>query len=214
MIQHLSLSPSLVTTYINQLRDINIQKDSLRFRINLERISQIMAYELSKKLEYKNEEIQTPLGLCNTKSLNEKLVIASVLRAGIPMHHGVLSYFDQAENAFISAYRKYHKSGEFEIRLEYMSSPDLNDKTLVLCDPMIATGASIVATLEQIVQFGTPQKIIVAGIIASTEGIEYIQSKLGNISMIVGAIDEELTAKGYIVPGLGDAGDLAFGVKM
>lgn len=214
MIHNLSVTPSIVSTFINELRDISTQKDSMRFRINLERISQIMAFEVSKMLNYRDIEIETPLGICITKALDEKLVIASILRAAIPMHHGVLSFFDQAENAFISAYRKYHKSGEFEIRLESMSSPILDGKTLILCDPMIATGASIIATLEQMAQFGTPERVIILGIIASTEGIESIQSKLGNIPMIIGAIDDELTAKGYIVPGLGDAGDLAFGKKI
>ena len=214
MIVNLSAKNSLLHQFLNEIRDENKQKDSLRFRVNLERISQILGYELSKELDYESLKVQTPLGIKDSVQLKDTLVLADILRAGIPMHYGLLQYFDQAENAFISAYRKYSKSGDFEIRLEYAASPNLEGKILVLCDPMIATGASLVAALEQLRTFGEPTKVYVLGIIASVGGLEYL-SKNADVDMIlVGDIDDEITAKGYIVPGLGDAGDLAFGPKV
>ena len=214
MIVNLSAKNSLLHQFLNEIRDENKQKDSLRFRINLERISQILGYELSKELEYESLKVQTPLGIKDSVQLKDTLVLADILRAGIPMHYGLLQYFDHAENAFISAYRKYSKSGDFEIRLEYAASPNLDGKILVLCDPMIATGASLVATLQQLKKFGEPKKIYVLGIIASVVGLDYL-SKNADVDMIlIGDIDDEITAKGYIVPGLGDAGDLAFGPKV
>jgi uracil phosphoribosyltransferase len=214
MIVNLSAKNSLLHQFLNEIRDENKQKDSLRFRINLERISQILGYELSKELEYEAIQVQTPLGIKDSVQLKDTLVLADILRAGIPMHYGLLQYFDHAENAFISAYRKYSKSGDFEIRLEYAASPNLDGKILVLCDPMIATGASLVATLQQLKKFGEPKKIYVLGIIASVVGLDYL-SKNADVDMIlIGDIDDEITAKGYIVPGLGDAGDLAFGPKV
>jgi len=214
MIVNLSQTPSLVSIYINELRDKTIQKDSLRFRYNLERISQLLAYEVSKHFAYNEAQIETPLGEKKSVQLSENIVVSSILRAGLPMHQGVLNMFDRAENSFISAYRKHHKSGQFEIKLEYISSPSIDGKILLICDPMIATGASIIATLEEIARFGNPQKIIILGIIASKAGIDAIKNANDEIDIFIGDIDEELTAKGYIVPGLGDAGDLAFGEKI
>lgn len=214
MIVNLSAKNSLLHQFLNEIRDENKQKDSLRFRVNLERISQILGYELSKELDYNEIQVQTPLGIKSSFELKDTIVIANVLRAGIPMHYGLLQYFDHAENAFISAYRKYSKSGDFEIRLEYAASPNLDGKILVLCDPMIATGASLVATLEQLKNFGEPKKVYVLGIIASVVGLDYLSKNADVDKILVGDIDDEITAKGYIVPGLGDAGDLAFGPKV
>jgi uracil phosphoribosyltransferase len=214
MIVNLSAKNSLLHQFLNEIRDENKQKDSLRFRINLERISQILGYELSKELEYEAIQVQTPLGIKDSVQLKDTLVLADILRAGIPMHYGLLQYFDHAENAFISAYRKYSKSGDFEIRLEYAASPNLDGKILVLCDPMIATGASLVATLQQLKKFGEPKKVYVLGIIASVVGLDYLMKNAVVDKVFVADIDDEITAKGYIVPGLGDAGDLAFGPKV
>lgn len=214
MIHKLADTSTIATLYLNELRDVVIQQNRMRFRQNIERISTLLAYEASKKLSYIPVEIQTPLGQKESNTLQDSLVVASVLRAGIPMHYAVLNTFDQADNCFISAYRKHHKSGEFEIRLEYIAGPELEGKTLLLCDPMIATGASIIATLEQLNRLGKPAKIIVLGIIGSVQGVTKVQKLNNDIDIFIGDIDEELTAKSYIVPGLGDAGDLAFGNKI
>jgi len=206
---------SVFNQYIAEIRDEVIQKDSLRFRRNIERMGEIMSYELSKTLTYETREVITSLGIANVSMIKEQPVIASILRAGLPLHQGVLNYFDRAENAFISAYRRHHKNGTFDIQLEYLASPDLNDKVLILCDPMLATGSSIVLTYKALLLRGKPRHTHIVTLIASAEGVEYAKKNLPeNVTIWCGAVDEELTAKSYIVPGLGDAGDLAYGTKM
>lgn len=214
MIYRLQDKLSVATDYLRELRDVQVQKDRLRFRTNVERIATILAYEASKSLQYTPSSIQTPLGQKESHSMSDQIVIASVLRAGLPMHYAVLNVFDTADNCFVSAYRKHRKSGEFEIRLEYVASPSLDEKTLILCDPMIASGASILATLEQLERYGRPARIIILGIIGSAQGVEVVSKKYPDIDIYIGDIDDELTAKSYIVPGLGDAGDLCFGEKI
>lgn len=216
MIQDLSQTSSVINPYIAEIRDKEIQKDSWRFRKNMERIGQVMAYEISKQLEYKNIPISTPLGIAHSKVLLHQPVIASILRAGLPLHMGILDVFDKAENAFISAYRKHHKDHSFEIALEYVSSPDLNNKVLILCDPMLATGASMVLTYKALLQRGKPKHTHIVCAIASKQGIDYLKKNMPDIhyTLWCGAIDDELTSAAYIVPGLGDAGDLAFGEKI
>jgi uracil phosphoribosyltransferase len=198
------------------LRDITIQKDSMRFRRNLERMGEIMSYEISKTLDYQTKETTTPLGIAETSHLVDQPVIATILRAGLPMHIGVLNYFDRAHNAFISAYRRHHKDNTFDIHVEYVSSPNIDDKVLILCDPMIATGGSIVLAYKAILAKGTPKHVHIISAISSREGVDYVKANLAtkNVTIWCGAIDEELTAHSYIVPGLGDAGDLAFGEKI
>ena len=201
--------------FISEIRDVNIQSDSMRFRRNIERIGEIFAYEISKEMGYKNKDITTPLGISTETLMIEKPVLATILRAGLPLHQGLLNYFDDSDSAFISAYRKSKKGGKFEIKIEYMSSPDLNDKTLILCDPMIASGASMIMAMEAILSKGKPKHIHVVGIIASSAGIQYLKenSLVKNWTLWIGAEDSEMTSESYIVPGLGDAGDLAFGKK-
>lgn len=214
MVTNLSEHHSLLTNWISEMRDVNVQEDRLRFRRNLERIGEIMAYELSKSLPWITAEIQTPLGTHSSKVLKEQPVLATILRAGLPMHNGMLQFFDKADNAFVSAYRKHNPDGSFDIWLEYLSCPTLDNRILILIDPMIATGASIVKAIDAMKEEGTPSQIHIVCAIACTVGIEYILREAGNDTHIwCGDIDEELTAKGYIVPGLGDAGDLAFGIK-
>lgn len=213
MVHHIVENQSAATVFLNELRDAHIQKDALRFRHNLERLSQVLAYEASKQFLYIQKDVETPLGIKKSFFYEDQMVVASVLRAGLPMHYSVLNFFDRAENCFVSAYRKHHKSGDFEIKLEYVASPDLNNKVLILCDPMIATGASIISTLKELKRYGMPKKIIVLGIIGSRQGVDAVQNWDEDIDIYIGDIDEELTARGYIVPGLGDAGDLAFGDK-
>jgi uracil phosphoribosyltransferase len=215
MVHILGNSNSVFNEYIAEIRDEKIQKDSMRFRRNMERMGEIMAYEISKTLAYENRETTTPLGIANVSRIKEQPVIATILRAGLSVHNGFLSYFDKAENAFISAYRKHHKDGSFDIQVEYMACPDLTDKVLILCDPMLATGSSMVLTYKALLQRGKPRHIHVASIIASTEGVDYVKKHLPeNVTIWCGAVDEELTAQAYIVPGLGDAGDLAYGNKI
>jgi uracil phosphoribosyltransferase len=201
--------------FISEIRDVNIQSDSMRFRRNIERIGEIFAYEISKEMGYKNKDITTPLGISTETLMIEKPVLATILRAGLPLHQGLLNYFDDSDSAFISANRKSKKGGEFEIKIEYMSSPDLNDKTLILCDPMIASGASMIMAMEAILSKGKPKHIHIVGVIASSEGIQYLKenSPVKNWTLWIGAEDSEMTSESYIVPGLGDAGDLAFGEK-
>ena len=186
----------------------------MRFRANLERIGQIMAFEISKTLDYENQDIQTPLGIAEVPLPQNEMVLMTILRAGLPLHNGLLSFYDNVDNAFVSAYRSHHKDGTFEINLQYITCPSLEGKVLILSDPMLATGASIEATLEVIKDYGRPSKIHIATAIASRQGIEYIERTYGNVDIWVGAIDEELTGKSYIVPGLGDAGDLSYGGKL
>lgn len=214
MITTISDQNSIATIFLNELRDIEIQRDAMRFRRNIERLSEILIYEASKQINYTKIDIETPLGSNESIQINDELVVASVMRAGLPMHYSVLNYLDRAENCFISAFRKHHKSGGFEISLDYVASPRLDDKTLILCDPMLATGASIAATIKALKVYGIPKKIIILVIIASRQGIDFVQNIDKNIDIYAVDIDEELTAKSYIVPGLGDAGDLAFGNKI
>ena len=216
MIQNLSLHHSIFNQFVAEIRDTAIQKDSMRFRRNLERMGEIMSYEISKQLSYETRQTQTPLGIAQTSHLVSQPVIATILRAGLPMHIGVLNYFDQAENAFISAYRKHHKDNSFDIHVEYVSSPDLDGKTLILCDPMIATGSSIVLAYKAILEKGTPKHTHIISAISSQQGVDFVKQHLPTKDFTIwcGAIDEELTSHSYIVPGLGDAGDLAYGVKI
>lgn len=208
-------SNSILNHFIAEIRDKEIQKDSLRFRQNMVRIGEIMAYEISKSLDYENTVVNTPLGTKNVNLLSEQPVVASILRAGLTIHQGILNVFDRAENAFISAYRKHISQDEFDIHVEYLACPDLNGKTLILADPMLATGRSMIMVHKAIQQNGVPAKIHIASVIASREGLEYVQNHMPeNTEIWLSAIDDELNAKSYIIPGLGDAGDLAFGNKL
>ena len=206
---------SVFNHFIREIRDVNIQNDSMRFRRNIERIGEIFSYEISKKMEYENTEISTPLGISTESLMKEKPILATILRAGLPLHQGFLNYFDSSDNCFISAYRKHKKSGDFEIKIEYMSSPDLDGKTIILCDPMLASGSSMILAMETILSKAKPKHIHIVAIIASAEGVDYIKENIPmqNCTLWLGAKDAEMTAQSYIVPGLGDAGDLAFGEK-
>jgi uracil phosphoribosyltransferase len=186
----------------------------MRFRRNLERIGEVIAYEISKSMAWEDREITTPLGISVCKQLIQQPVLATILRAGLPLHQGMLNYFDKADNAFISAYRKHNRDGSFDIALEYVSCPSLEDRTLILCDPMLATGSSLVKTIHMLKEEGQAKEVHVVAAIACSVGIEYVRREQPNVKIWCGAIDEELTAKGYIVPGLGDAGDLAYGEKI
>ncbi len=215
MVIDLSKNNSLLNHWVAELRDVHVQNDRMRFRRNIERIGEVAAYELSKTLQYKSAEVTTPLGIAPTQLLSEQPVLATILRAGLPLHQGMLNYFDKADNAFISAYRKHHPDGSFEISLEYLSCPNLNGRVLILCDPMLATGASLVETIQAIQKTYTPVQIHIVVTIASQKGIEHVEKELGADTPIwCAAIDPVLNDKSYIVPGLGDAGDLAFGTKM
>lgn len=214
MIHILGNENSIFTEFISEIRDEQIQSDRMRFRRNMERMGEIFAYEISKKLNYAIEDVTTSLGVAKVPKLAEQPVVATILRAGLPLHIGILNYFDQADNAFISAYRKHHKDGTFDVQVEYLSSPDLDDRILILCDPMLATGTSMVLAYNALLKKGKPKHTHIVSVIASTEGVNYAKMHLPeNVSLWMGAVDEELTAQSYIVPGLGDAGDLAFGVK-
>lgn len=207
---------SLVDQYLLELRDQNIQQDRHRFRYNLQRLGEIMAYEISKQMTYSKEDVVTTLGIANVLKLQTQPIIATILRAGLPFHQGFINFFDKADCSFIAGYRKYAKNDDFEIMIDYISSPQISNKTLILNDPMLATGASLELTYRSMLDYGEPSNVHIATIIASREGLEYLQRKLlkTNITVWVCAIDEELTVKSYIVPGLGDAGDLAFGTKI
>lgn len=217
MVQILGNENSILNQFIAELRDIEIQKDSLRFRKNLERIGEIFAYEISKRLDYKVAEITTPLGTTESKILRNYPVLAVIMRAGLPLHQGFLNFFDKSENAFLSSYRKYHKDGSFEVQIEYVSKPALEGRELILVDPMLATGLSMALSYRELI--GEEEKPVHAhfvSVIASLEGVNYIKRNFSSseVTLWVGAIDDELTAQAYIVPGLGDAGDLAFGTKV
>jgi len=216
MVHNLSSNSSILNQYVSELRNVEVQNDRWRFRKNLERIGAVMAYEISKILSYKETAIETPLGIAQCNLLDTEVVVASIMRAGIPMHNGLLHVFDHAENAFISAYRKHKKDGSFAIKLEYVSKPDLSGKTLLLCDPMLATGASMGLTYKALIQDSKPAHTHIVAAIASSEGVEYLKKMFSksDITIWAAAIDDELTAQAYIVPGLGDAGDLAFGKKL
>lgn len=213
MVNNLGLNHSLVAVWVRQLRDVNIQNDRMRFRRNLERLGEIAAYEISKSLDYEVQEIQTPLGTVDMEVLQKQPILATILRAGLPLHQGLLNYFDDADCAFIASYRRHHKDGSFEIAQEYITAPKIADRPLIIADPMLATGSSLVLAIQEILKLGQPAVIHLVCAIASTQGIELIQRKFPDIHIWTGAIDDELTGKGYIVPGLGDAGDLCFGGK-
>ena len=213
MVINLSTQHSLISNWVAELRDVQIQQDRMRFRKNLERIAEVAAYEISKTLAWEEKEITTPMGVSVMKMLANQPVLGNILRAGIPMHQGLLNYFDQADNAFISAYRKHHRDGSFEISLEYVSCPNLEGRVLILADPMLATGSSLVKTIQHLRDEGVPSEIHIVCAIACTVGIEYVHRNEPHVKIWCGDIDDELTAKSYIVPGLGDAGDLAYGTK-
>ena len=215
-IHNLEKTDSVFNQYMAELRDAVIQQDRMRFRRNLERIGQIMAYEISKSFEYDDEEVTTPLGIKSIRTMHEQPVIATILRAGLPFHNGMLSMFDQADSAFIAAYRKYDKNEEdSEIRVEYFSSPDIEDRVLIVCDPLLATGESIVKTLNGLMEDMMPKEIHIAVAVASQDGLDYVERTMSRlpVTIWVGSVDEELTARAYVVPGIGDVGDLAYGEK-
>jgi uracil phosphoribosyltransferase len=211
---NLSQTPSIANHFIAELRDVNVQADRMRFRRNLERLGEILAYEVSKTLHYTPKNVATPLGEAEVALSDQQLVLATILRAGLPMHQGMLNYFDRAESAFVSAYRKHHKDGSFDVHVEYISCPDLNGKTLIIADPMLATGASMSLAIKSLLEHGQPDAIHLITAVAATAGVEHIQRVMPEAHLWVGAVDEELTAKSYIVPGLGDAGDLSYGEKV
>ena len=215
-IHHLSENKSILNKFIAELRDKNIQKDSLRFRRNIERIGEILGYELSKKLNYSAVTIETPLGEKSINLPQNEVVLCSILRAGLPLHQGLLNYFDDAENAFISAYRHHpNNDAAFEIVVEYFASPSIDNKTLLLADPMLATGRSLVAVYDAIKKYGTPKEIHIIAVIGAQEGIDFASNHFPeNTHLWIAAVDDTLNEKGYIIPGLGDAGDLAFGIKL
>ena len=215
-IHNLSDQNSILNTFISEIRDVTVQKDSMRFRRNIERIGEILGYEMSKELTYKLSTTETPLGKSSINLFENDIVLCSILRAGVPLHQGLLNYFDDAENAFISAYRYHrHDPESFEIVVEYLACPSLENKTLILADPMLATGQSLVATYEALKPFGIPKEIHLVNVIAAQDGVDYINSYFPeNTHLWIATIDQELNSKGYIVPGLGDAGDLAFGEKL
>jgi uracil phosphoribosyltransferase len=215
-IHHLSEKNSVLNHFLGEIRDVDVHNDSMRFRRNIERIGEIMAYELSKELSYKAVKIQTPLGIKESTQIKDKLVLCSILRAGLTLHLGFLNYFDTAENGFISAYRFHpNDDDDFEIRVEYQAVADINEKNVLLIDPMLATGQSIVAVYNKLMQRGTPSAIHIAVVIAAPEGVNYLKKHLpDNCHLWIAALDEKLNKHHYIVPGLGDAGDLAFGNKL
>ena len=215
-IRILGESNSIFNQYITEIRDENIQKDSLRFRRNLERLGEVFAYEISKTLEYQVFEVKTPLGIAKVPNLRSQPVLATILRAGLPLQQGLLNVFDHAENAFISAYRKYDDKGDFHIEFEYLATPSLDEKTVIISDPMLASGASMEIGYQALLKKGAPVHVHLVAIIGSRKGLEYVRSKIDaeNVTLWIGAVDEEMTVKSYIVPGLGDAGDLAFGPKI
>lgn len=215
MIINLGSQLSVLNQFISELRSAEIQKDSMRFRRNLERCGEIFAYEISRKLDYDNQEVITTLGTATIPLLRQYPVLGTILRAGLPLHQGLLNVFDKSENAFVSAYRKHRKDGEFTIKIEYISAPDLTERVLILSDPMLATGLSISLAYKELLARGKPLHTHIVSVLASAEGVEYIKKHFSSadVTLWVGAIDDELTAQAYIVPGLGDAGDLAYGRK-
>ena len=214
MIRNLSAEHSLVSNWVSELRNVDVQQDRMRFRRNLERIAEVIGYEISKQLDSEEKEITTPMGSATCKVLKDQPVLATILRAGLPMHTGLLNYFDKADNAFLSAYRKHHPDGSFEISLEYMSCPDMDGRVVIISDPMLATGSSLVKSIQHLRDEGNIRELHIVCAIACTVGIEYVLRAEPRAYIWCGDIDDELTAKGYIVPGLGDAGDLAYGTKI
>lgn len=215
LIHNLSTRDTLLNNFIREIRCVDIQKDSMRFRTNLERIGQLMAYELSKSLEYKTIDVKTPLGVAPVRVVADDLVVASILRAGLPLHNGVLSVFDSAENCFVSAYRKYIDEHHFDVHVEYIASPCIDGKTVILCDPMLATGSSMELAYKAILTKGAPKRVIICSIVASEYALNYINEHItdGNCEAYIAVVDPSLNEHAYIVPGIGDAGDLAFGEK-
>jgi uracil phosphoribosyltransferase len=214
MLHNLSTTKSLLGNFLSEIRSVEIQKDPLRFRKNFERIAEIMAYEVSKTLHYNTIAITTPLAIANVDVITEQPVLATILRAGLSMHQGLLNYFDKADSAFISAYRRHSSEEEFDIHVEYLAAPTIDNKVVIISDPMLATGSSMVTVYKALLKQGNPSKIIVVSAIATQEAIDFVQKHLPlNTDIWVAAIDSELTAQSYIVPGLGDAGDLAYGIK-
>ncbi len=214
MLTDFSKQSSLINQFISEIRDIEIQKDRIRFRKNMERIGEIMAYEISKKLNWTESEVTTPLGIANVPILTEQPVLATILRAGLPLHQGLLNYYDRADCAYISAFRKHKKSNAFVIEMEYVAAPDLDGKTIIISDPMLATGSSMVLVCKELMSRGKIKSLHIVSVIASIEAVAFVKRNLPKAHLWLGAIDEELTTKSYIVPGLGDAGDLAFGEKV
>lgn len=214
MVINLSKEHSLISNWVSELRDVDVQNDRMRFRRNLERIAEVIGYEISKKMDWVEKDVTTPLGISTCKVLESQPVLATILRAGLGMHTGLLSYFDKGDNAFISAYRKHNPNGGFDIKLEYMSCPEIDNRVIIISDPMIATGASLVKSIEFLKEEGKIKDLHIVCAIACTVGIEYVLRAYPSASIWCGDIDDEITAKGYIVPGLGDAGDLAFGAKL
>ena len=214
MIHDFSKTNSIFNNFMSEIRDALIQKDSMRYRRNMERVAEIMAYELSKKLEYSSIAVTTPLGEASMQTIKEQPVLATILRAGLAMHQGLLNYFDKADSAFVSAYRKHTTHEEFEVHVEYLAAPQLDNRTLIISDPMLATGKSMVLVYKALIKQGKPSRIIIVSAIATPVALDFLKSHLPDTTeYYVGAIDEELTAQYYIVPGLGDAGDLAYGEK-
>jgi uracil phosphoribosyltransferase len=215
MIHELGKQNSIFNEFLRQVRDEKIQKDRMRIRRNMERLGEIFAYEISKELDYKTTDVTTPLGTAVMRIPERMPILATIIRAGLPFHQGFLNYFDNADSAFVSAYRKHLKNeDEFEVKVEYLSSPDLDDKELIIADPMLATGTSMALVHNALIEKGKPEHVHIAALLASKEGIDYVRKNLPkNITIWVGAIDDELTAQSYIVPGLGDAGDLCYGSK-
>ena len=214
MVHNLSKEHSLVSNWVGELRNVDVQQDRMRFRRNLERIAEVIGYEISKKMEMEEVEITTPMGTSSCKTLKQQPVLATILRAGMAMHTGLLNYFDKADNAFLSAYRKHKPDGSFEIRVEYMSCPEVDGKVVIISDPMLATGSSLVKCIQYLKEIGEIKELHIVCAIACTVGIEYVKREMPKVIIWCGDIDDELTGKGYIVPGLGDAGDLAYGPKL
>lgn len=215
MVYNISEQPSILNVFLSEIRSVEVQKDPLRFRRNMERIAEILGYEVSKRLTFHTENFQTPLGNASILVPKENPLLATILRAGLSMHQGLLNYFDRSESAFISAYRKHTTAEDFEIYVEYMASPNLDNKTWIISDPMLATGSSMVTVYKAMLRYGNPKRIFIVSAIATPQAIDYVKKHLPeNTEIFVAAIDEELTAQSYIVPGLGDAGDLAYGEKI
>lgn len=213
MLVNLSNKNSIVNRFVAEMRDVSIQADRMRFRRNMERIGEICAYEISKELAYRDEAVTTPLGTAHMSVHSQEPVVATILRAGLPLHQGVLNYFDRADNAFISAYRYHHRDHSFEVKVEYASCPPLEGRILIIADPMVATGTSLVLSYKALLQYGQPEQVFVVTAIGSEAGLNHVKMNIPGVKIFAAAVDAELTAKAYIVPGLGDAGDLAFGEK-
>jgi uracil phosphoribosyltransferase len=211
----LSKTNTIANHFLAELRDINIQNDAMRFRKNMERLGEILAYEISKTLDYQSTTVQSPLAIAHTNLLTEQPVLVAILRASLPFHQGFLNIFDRAENAFIGAYRGKHRPDEtFDIQMDYLASPDLSNKTIILIDPMLATGKSLLKSYEALLTYGKPTRVIIAAVIAAPEGVEFLQKEIPEAEFFIASLDEKLNHKFYIIPGLGDAGDLAYGGKL